>query len=65
MTPEEIARIREGMKWTQTQAAAKIGVAANTWARWEQGLVVPHQLRLPLLQRLLRQADKRLAKVAA
>lgn len=59
MTKEELQRIREGMGWTQTQAAAKVGVAANTWARWERGEVAPHPLREPMLQRLLRQAGKR------
>lgn len=62
MTPEDLRRIRQGMGWTQTQAAAKVGVAANTWARWEQGLVVPHPLREPHLQRLLRQAERRLGR---
>jgi transcriptional regulator with XRE-family HTH domain len=59
MTKEELQRIREGMSWTQTQAAAKVGVSANTWARWERGEVDPHPLREPMLQRLLRQANKR------
>ena len=62
MTPEELARIREGMHWTQTEAAAKAGVSANTWARWERGEVVPHPLREPHLQRLLRAAGKKAAK---
>lgn len=59
MTPEELRRIREGMGWTQTQAAAKVNVAANTWARWERGEVQPHALREPVLQRYLRVAQRR------
>jgi predicted transcriptional regulator len=59
VTPQELVRIREGMGWTQTEAAAKAGVSANTWARWERGEVTPHVLRVPILQRLLRQAEKR------
>lgn len=63
--PGELRRIREVMGWTQTEAAAKVGVAMNTWARWEEGLVKPHVLRVPILQRLLRQAEKRAEKRAA
>ncbi len=59
MAPQDLVRIREGMRWTQTQAAAKVGVSANTWARWERGEVAPHPLRAPHLQRLLRQADRK------
>jgi transcriptional regulator with XRE-family HTH domain len=65
MTPQELVRIREGMRWTQTEAAAKVGVSMNTWARWERGEVQPHPLRERDLQRLLRQAEKRAAKRAA
>ena len=64
MTPQDLARIREGMGWTQTQAAAKVGVSMNTWARWERGEVAPHPLREPHLQRLLRQAERRSAPKA-
>lgn len=64
MTPQELVRIREGMRWTQTEAAAKIGVAANTWARWEQGSVKPHHLRERDLRRLLHLAERRAAKRA-
>ena len=60
MTPNELRRIRQGMRWTQVEAAAKVGVAGNTWSRWEEGLVKPHTLRIPQLQRLLRQAERRL-----
>lgn len=60
MTPDDLRRIRQGMGWTQVEAAAKVGVAANTWSRWEEGLVKPHTLRVPQLQRLLRQAERKL-----
>ena len=65
MTPQELMRIREGMNWTQTEAAAKVGVAMNTWARWERGEVQPYPLRERDLQRLLRQAEKKAAERAA
>ncbi len=65
MAPQELVRIREGMNWTQTQAAAKTGVSANTWARWERGEVAPHPLRERDLQRLLRQAERHAEKRAA
>ena len=65
MTPEELRRIRDGMGWTQDEAGAKVGVTRNTWARWERGVVEPHPLLVPILQRLLRQAEKRAAKAAS
>ena len=60
MTPEELKRIREGFGWTQTEAAAKVGVKMNSWARWERGEIAIHPAREEVLQRLLRQAEKRL-----
>jgi transcriptional regulator with XRE-family HTH domain len=65
MTPEELRRIRDGMGWTQTEAADKVGVTRNTWARWERGEVEPHPLRAPLFERLLRQADRRRERKSA
>lgn len=59
MTPEELRRIRDGMGWTQTEAAARLSVSANTWARWERGEVQPHPLREPVLQRYLKAAQRR------
>jgi transcriptional regulator with XRE-family HTH domain len=59
MTPKELLRIREGMQWTQSEAAAKAGVSANTWARWERSELKPHPLRERDLLRLFRQAEKR------
>jgi transcriptional regulator with XRE-family HTH domain len=58
MTPDELRRIRNGMRWTQTEAAAKLSVSANTWARWERGEVRPHPLREPLLRRFLKAAER-------
>lgn len=65
MEPENLRQIREGMRWTQTQAAAKVGVTENTWARWERGEMAVHPARIPLLAKLLREADRRAAKRAA
>lgn len=65
MAPQDLIRIREGMGWTQTEAAAKAGVSMNTWARWERGEVKTHPLRERDLQRLLRVAEKRAEKRAA
>ncbi len=59
MTPEQLRYIRAYLRWTQTQAAAKAGVSANTWARWERGEVEPHPLREPTLQKFLRLAERR------
>ena len=62
MGPTELRRIRDGMSWTQEEAGAKVGVTRNTWARWERGEVEPHPLREPHLERLLKQAERRLEK---
>jgi predicted transcriptional regulator len=62
MTPEELRRIRAYMAWTQTEAAARAEVSANTWARWERGEVEPHPLREQILRRLLRKAERRKLK---
>jgi transcriptional regulator with XRE-family HTH domain len=35
---------REARGWTQAEAAAAVGVAANTWARWERGEFEPPPL---------------------
>ena len=59
MEPKELKRIRDGMGWTQTEAAARLSVSANTWARWERGEVQPHPLREPILQRYLRVVQRR------
>lgn len=60
-TPDQLRRIREGMGWTSTDAASKVGVSANTWQRWERGEVKPIHLRAPLLFRLLRQVERKAA----
>lgn len=62
VTPLELKQIRDGMGWTQEEAAVKAGVTRNTWARWERGEVEPHPLRERDLQRFLRVAERRAAK---
>ena len=59
MTPDELKRIREGFGWTQTEAAAKVGVQRNSWARWERREIAVHPAREEALRRLLRQVDRR------
>jgi transcriptional regulator with XRE-family HTH domain len=56
--PALLRRIRELRGWTQTKLAAKLGVTANTVARWERGEVQPHPLRVPQLERALREAER-------
>ena len=64
MEPAQLRRIRDVMGWTQAEAAAKVEVAENTWARWERGELSIHRARVALLQRLLHQAEKRAARRA-
>lgn len=54
--PQTLTRIRLALRLTQREAAAKVGVAPNTWARWERGELAPHPLREPMLEQLLSQA---------
>lgn len=54
MTPDEIRAARERLGLTQAEAAEKLGVAENTWARWERGELGIHPARERDLQRLAR-----------
>jgi DNA-binding transcriptional regulator YiaG len=58
MDPSELIRIRKALGWSQTQAAAKLKVSGNTWARWERGEVRPHQRQGLLLQLFLQKAER-------
>jgi transcriptional regulator with XRE-family HTH domain len=50
---------RESRDWTQAQAAAAVGVAPNTWARWERGEIVPPPLTQSGIRTALAQGGKR------
>lgn len=53
MTPAQIRELRNGMGLSQAQFGARLGVSANTIARWERGERAPnqyHQLRLNQLR---------------
>ena len=52
MTGEELRRIRKRLGWTQVQLADRVGVVANTVARWERN-EVPIQEPAARLIRLL------------
>ena len=65
MEPGQLRRIRDLMRWTQLQAAGKVGVRENTWARWERGEMAVHPARVEFLQRTLAQAEKRAARRSA
>lgn len=41
-TPEKIREIRESLNLTQSEAAAKVGVALSSWQNWEYGVRVPN-----------------------
>ena len=42
LSPNAITAIRKKCSLTQARAASLIGVAQNTWARWEQGIFKPN-----------------------
>jgi len=48
------------MGWTQAEAATKVGVQKNSWARWERGEIAVHPAREDTLRRLLAQAERKL-----
>lgn len=52
MTPDDIRAARERLGLTQAEAAEKLGVAENTWARWERGELGIHPARARELERL-------------
>ena len=65
MESAQLRRIRDLMRWTQLQAADKVGVTENTWARWERGEMAVHPARVAFLQHTLAQAEKRAARRSA
>lgn len=42
ITPAELLALRERWGWTQAEAAERLGTTANTWARWERGVLGIH-----------------------
>ena len=65
MEPVDLRRTRDLMRWTQAQAAEKVGVTENTWARWERGQMAVHPARVAFLRHTLQQAEKRDARRVA
>ena len=57
MTGPEIRAERLRRKLTQREAAAQVGVPANTWARWERGERHPKGLSLAALARWMARDD--------
>jgi DNA-binding XRE family transcriptional regulator len=43
LSGDEVLALRRRMGWTQTDLAARVGVAPNTVARWERGEMIPSQ----------------------
>ena len=58
MTPTDLKATRERLGLTQSQAAARVGVTENTWARWERGEMQVHPARLRDLERLAKKAAR-------
>lgn len=60
MTPAQIKAARVARGLTQSEIAERLGVSANTWARWERGeLEIGNET---MLARALRSIPKRTAK---
>ena len=55
LPPARIRELRRQLDLTQDDAAELVGVARNTWARWERGEMDPHPLMLAHLARALGQ----------
>jgi transcriptional regulator with XRE-family HTH domain len=64
MTPAELRALRAGLGLTQLGLARRVGVAANTVARWERGELAVHPLRLPRLRRMARDLARRNSAIA-
>jgi DNA-binding transcriptional regulator YiaG len=56
--PKELREWRESVGVTQAVAAAIAGVSVNTWARWEQGRIAPHPLRVASLRATLEKYER-------
>ena len=50
---EKLKAAREAAELTQLQAAKRVGVEANTWARWEQGVRFPSRDLWPKIARVV------------
>lgn len=55
---KNLKKLREKVDLTQTELAAKVGVATKTIWCWEQGKNIPHRERLKKLDRILGQLLK-------
>lgn len=62
MSPEEIKKLREGLRLTQEQLAHELGVSFATVNRWENGKRSPTGLSLKVLNDL--KARKKIRKTA-
>jgi DNA-binding transcriptional regulator YiaG len=61
MTPEELRAVRAEMGDTQAEAAARYGVAVNTYKRWELGIrAVPGPV--VILSRVILDTHRRLKR---
>ena len=58
-TSEQIRELRMALGWGQTELAFRIGVSQNTVARWESGDRNPSRKHNEILNKLLREAEKK------
>ena len=52
---KKLGKLRKKAGLTQTELAAKVGVATKTIWSWERGINIPHRERLKKLDRILGQ----------
>lgn len=57
MTPMEIRALRQRLKMTQAEFAARVGVGVKAVNNWEGGKVEPRRLALLRLNQIQRQVD--------
>ena len=58
MTPSDVRRFRRQLGLSQAGFAAKVGVTANTVARWERGELGMRSTTVRLLQLLAAEANR-------
>lgn len=54
--PGRLRRLRQRRKWSQERAATEMRVSLSTYAKWEQGVHVPHGQLVERVREVVRAA---------